>query len=92
FKLLELIYKAFNRFLTIMSSTRNQSENRIVAAKQLLARIDDLPAVDKLPAITVADGTYLTVNGDTPTPRDIQRGLIKLREVFFTESIDNMEY
>lgn len=91
-KLLDLIYRSFERFLTVMTSGRNQAENRIISARKLLARIDDLPAMSSKAIIEINDAQYLTATGDVPNSSDILKGIKKLRDVFFTEAIDNMEY
>jgi len=91
-KLLDLIYRSFDRFLTVMTSGRNQAENRIITARKLLARIPDLPSGSSKAIIEIPDAQYLTATGDVPNSSDILKGIKKLRDVFFTEAIDNMEY
>ena len=91
-KLLDIIYRSFDRILGLITGTRNQAENRIVTAKALLNRIDDLPPMKSSIVLNVPDATYLTVTGDTPNPMDMVKGLDKMRSVFTTEAIDNMEF
>lgn len=91
-KLLDIIYRSFDRMLGLVTGTRNQAENRIINARTLLSRLGDLPAIEKPIVLSISDASYLTVTGDTPNPMDMVKGLDKLRSVFTTEAIENTEY
>lgn len=91
-KLLEILYRLLDRFLLSITSNRNQAENRMVNAKNLIARLEDLPEARNLPLIDIESAPYLTVKGEVPNPSEIIKGLKLMRSVFYTEAIDNTEY